>query len=313
MDSTEPNPTLRFEPDEKLSLLLTAGLGAQFALLSVGSIVITCVIVVRAGGGGETFMLWAVSAALMVSGLSTILQATRVGNIGAGYILIMGTSGAFIAVCVTAIAEGGPGMLATLIVISSLFQFLFATRLSLLRKILTPTVTGTVIMLIPVSVMPIIFDMLPKVTEGTSPVAAPTSALVTLLVILAVTFSSTGMLRLWAPIFGVIAGCIVGGFFGTYDIACIAEANWFGIPTGGWPGFDLSFGPVFWALLPGFMLATLVGAVETIGDAVAIQRVSWRKRRATNYRGKAQSRPMASAICFLAFWARFQTQPIPQV
>ena len=72
----------------------------------------------------------------------------------------MGTSGAFIAICVGAIAQGGPAMLATLVVISSLFQFLLAWRLSLLRRILTPTVAGTVIMLIPVTVMPIVFGML---------------------------------------------------------------------------------------------------------------------------------------------------------
>ena len=41
---------------------------------------------------------------------------------------------------------------------------------------------------------------------------------------------------------------------------------------GAWPGFDLEFGPVFWGLLPAFVFVTLVGAIETVGDAVAIQR-----------------------------------------
>ena len=72
----------------------------------------------------------------------------------------MGTSGAFIAVCITALAEGGPAMLATLVALSSLGQFSISVNLSFLRRILTPTVAGTVIMLIPVTVMPIIFDML---------------------------------------------------------------------------------------------------------------------------------------------------------
>ena len=38
---------------------------------------------------------------------------------------------------------------------------------------------------------------------------------------------------------------------------------------GAWPGLDLSFGPVFWALLPGFVFVTLIGAIETVGDGVA--------------------------------------------
>ena len=39
-----------------------------------------------------------------------------------------------------------------------------------------------------------------------------------------------------------------------------------------------------WALLPAFVVVTLVGAKETIGDGVAIQRVSQRRPRATDFR-----------------------------
>ena len=55
-------------------------------------------------------------------------------------------------------------------------------------------------------------------------------------------------------------------------------------PEIAWSGLDLSFGANFWVLLPGFILVTLVGAVETVGDAVAIQNVSWRKPRAVDFR-----------------------------
>ena len=92
------------------------------------------------------------------------------------------------------------------------------------------------------------------------------------------------MLRLWAPVIGIVAGCGVAGYFGIYDVASIAAASWVGLPQGGWPGFDLDFGPVFWGLLPAFVFVTLVGAIETVGDGVAIQRVSWRKPRAVDFR-----------------------------
>ena len=62
------------------------------------------------------------------------------------------------------------------------------------------------------------------------------------------------------------------------------EAPWFGVPLGSWPGLDLTPGPEFWALLPAFVVVTLVGAIETIGDGVAIQRVSRRRPRATDFR-----------------------------
>ncbi len=246
--------------------------------------VLTPAIVIRAAGGSEGFLSWAVFAAVAVSGITTLVQAIRIGRVGAGYVLMMGTSGAFIAVCITAIAEGGPAMLATLVVISSLFQFALSTRLSLLRQIWTPTVAGTVIMLIPVTVMPIIFDMLKQVPEGASTQSAAISALATLLVIGGIALKAKGALRLWAPVIGVVAGSAIAGFYGLYEIDVVAKAAWVGLPDGEWPGLDLGFGPVFWSLLPAFVFVTLVGAIETVGDAIAIQHVSWRRPRAVDFR-----------------------------
>ena len=118
-DDPHPHRDVRYQPDENPPRALTFGLGLQLAILCVSGIVLTQAIVVRAAGGTEAFLSWAVSAAVAVSGVTTVLQAIRVGRIGAGYVLAMGTSGAFIAICVTAIAEGGPAMLATLVVLSS--------------------------------------------------------------------------------------------------------------------------------------------------------------------------------------------------
>ena len=283
-DTMPDNDTIRYQPDENPPPLLSFGIGFQAALLVIGGIVLTPAIVIRAAGQSEGYLSWAIFAALIISGATTILQAVRVGRFGAGHILIMGTSGAFIAVCITALVEGGPALLATLIVISSLFQFVLATRLSLLRRIITPVVSGTVVALIAVTIMPIAFQMVSAVPQGTSPAAAPVSATATLVAIAALALRASGAWRLWAPVIGIAVGCVVASLFGLYDVARVAEAAWVGVPTSGWAGFELSFGSEFWVLLPAFVFVTLVGAIETIGDAVAIQRVSWRTPRAVDFR-----------------------------
>ena len=275
---------IRFEPDDRPPTALTAGMGLQFAILSIAGIVLTPAIVIRAAGESDSYLTWAVFAAAVVSGVSTILQAVKFGRIGAGYVLLMGTSGAFIAVCVAALVQGGPGLLAVLVVASSLFQFLLASRLSLFRRLITPVVAGTVLMLIAVTVMPLIFDMVTASPEGESDWSAPTSALVTILVVIAIALKSSGSLRLWAPVIGVVAGSVVAAASGLYDFDQVSDAAWIGVPDSGWPGFDFSFGAAFWSLLPAFVIVTIIGAVETIGDSVAIQRVSWRKPRAVDYR-----------------------------
>jgi len=283
-DSGLRSRSVRFEPDDRPSWPVSLGLAAQYCLLSIGGIILCIAIVVRTAGESEAYLAWAAFAALLVSGITTIVQATRVGRVGAGYILLMGTSGAFIAVSVTALQDGGPGMLATLVAASALFQFLLAARLSLLRRIITPTVAGTVIMLIAVTIMPIILDFMTSVPEGADPLAAPSTVVATLGITIVIILRGAGSLRLWGPVIGVAAGCVVAAGFGLFSGDQVERASWIGVPAEGWPGFDYNFGAAFWALLPAFIFVTLVGAIETIGDSIAIQRVSWKDGRAPDFR-----------------------------
>jgi len=275
--------SIRYQPDERPPEALAFGLGLQMAILQIAGIVLTPAIVIRAAGLGEPYLSWAVFAALTVCGVSTILQANRIGRFGAGHVLLMGTSGAFIAISVAALREGGPPLLAVLVLASSLFQFGLAFRLTWLRRVITPTVAGIVIMLIAATVMPILFPLLGQVPDGASSLAAPLSAGAALAVFAGLALRGRGVLRLWAPIIGVAVGSAVGTLTGIFDFEPVRNAGWIGIPTG-WPGLDFSFGASFWALLPAFVFVTLIGAIETIGDSIAIQRVSWRRPQAPDYR-----------------------------
>ncbi|MXY46875.1 MAG: hypothetical protein F4Y44_07800 [Chloroflexi bacterium] len=284
MAVTSTNSSIRYEPDENPPLLVVIGAGIQAALINLAAVVLAVVIVIRISGVSESYIPWAIFAVLFVSGISTFLQAARIWRIGSGHVLVMGTSGAFFAVCVAALASAGPATMATLIIVSSLFQFLLASRLSLLRRMFTPLITGTVILLIAVTVMPLTFDLLTDVPEGSSPVAAPIAALVTLVVIALTVMRAPPSMRLWSPIIGIVIGCVVAAPFGLYDTEAIIDAAWFGVPFGSWPGIDLTPGVEFWVLLPAFVVVTLVGAMETVGDGVAVQQVSRRTRRATDFR-----------------------------
>ena len=275
---------VRYEPDERPPLPLTLGSGLQAALVVVAPVVITVAIVARIAGQPDAYVAFAAFAALLVSGATTVLQAVRLGYIGSGHVLIMGTSGAFIAVCVAALEEGGPQLMASLIVISSLAQFQFAQHLALLRRIFTPVVSGTAIMLIAATVLPVVFETLREVPKDAPEGAAPLVALTTLLVVLAIVLRGPPAWRLWASLIGIAAGCAVAAHFGLYDTAPVTGAAWLGAPVREWPGVDLVPGRAFWTLLPAFVIVTIVGAVQTVGDGIAIQRVSRRTPQATDFR-----------------------------
>jgi len=283
----EPEQTheVRFEVDEPPPPPLALALSAQTVALILAGIVLTPVIVFRAGGAPE-FASWSIFAALLVSGIATVLQARPLGRAGSGYLLFMGTSGALISVGVTAIQDGSVGLLMTLIVVSSLIQFPLAANLGLLRKIITPTVGGTAMMLIAVSVMPIAFGLLSQVPQqGPEPEpGAPASALATFLAIVGLSIFGSRRLKLWSPIVGLALGTAVAAAFGILDTGAMGDAAWIGLPDLAWPGLDLRFGADFWALLPAFLIVTVVGNIETFGDAIAIQRVSWRRQRAVDFR-----------------------------
>ena len=278
------NENVRYEPDENPPPLIALGAGLQAALVILAPVALTVVIVVRIADAPESFLVWGVFAALLVSGTTTVLQAARLGRIGSGHVLIMGTSGAFIAVCVAALVTAGPATMASLIVVSSLFQFAMAARLSLLRRIFTPVVSGTVIMLIAATVTPVVLNSAVDVPEDVDPSAAVIPALATLVTVLALVLRAPPAWRLWSPIIGIAMGCVVATPLGLYDIQGVLDAGWIGVPLDGWPGFDLNPGAEFWGLLPAFIIVTLVGAIETIGDGVAIQRVSRRRPQATDFR-----------------------------
>ncbi len=284
MAAVSVNENVRYEPNENPPRLVTIGAGFQAAMLIVAPVVLTVVIVARIADQPDSYVTWGAFAALLVSGVTTVLQAVRVGRIGAGHVLIMGTSGAFIAVCVAALAKGGPATMASLVVVSSLFQFLMAWRLSLLRRIFTPVVSGTVIMLIAATVMPVVFGTMADAPDDVSSAAAPVAAAATMVTVAFLILRAPPAWRLWSPVIGIAIGCAVSVPYGLYDAQPILDAPWVGAPVGSWPGIDLTPSVEFWALLPAFVVVTLVGAIETVGDGVAIQRVSQRTLRATDFR-----------------------------
>ena len=286
MESQTANSShsVRYQPDERPPRALAVGLGFQAAILTFTPIITLPLVIMQAADQGAAYTSWAIFMAVLISGITTIVQAVRVGRFGAGHILIMGTSASFIAVSITALTEGGPALLATLIIVSSAIQFALAARLSLLRRFVTPVVSGTLLALIVLTVIPVVFDMMTKVPEGTPASAAPVCVVVTLSIIAALTLRAPDAWRLWAPVIGLGGGCIVAAFFGLYDTQRVAAAAWIGLPHIVWPGFDLTFDGRFWLLLPSFVFVTLIGAVDTIADTTAIQHISWRDRRTVDLR-----------------------------
>ena len=285
MSKARLNRHIRYEPDDPCPSLVTAGVAFQGVVLILANTVLMVTIIVRAAGEGELYLAWAVFAALVIAGVTTALQAAHVGRVGAGHILMTGAGPHFIAISVVALTEADLATLASLIVVSSLFQFAMAAWLPFLRRIVTPIVSGTALMLIAVAVMPIAVGRLTDVPSGAPEGGGLIAAGVTLAVATGMVLRATGVWRLWAPLGGILAGCIAAVFFGLYDLRPVIEASWLDLPdVAAWPGIDLTPDARFWALLPVFAIVSVVAAIKTSSDGAVIQQASQRKPRATDFR-----------------------------
>ena len=284
MSARGGDEAIRYEPDERCPPLIALGVGGQGVMLVLATIVLIVAITARAGDQDDAYVTWAVFASLVIAGGLTALQAARFWRLGAGHLLIMGPTPNYVAISVLALTAGGPGLLASLTVAAALFYIVMSLWLPLLRRILTPVVSGTVLMLLAATILPIALDRVNEVPEDAPTAAGPTVALVTLAALVLLSVRVSGSWRIWSPLIAIAAGCAAAVPFGAYDLQHVGDAAWVGLPEGGLTGLDLTPGVEFWALLPAFVVVALVGSVKNIGDCVAIQQVSWRKPRVTDFR-----------------------------
>ena len=279
------NPHLRYEPEEPVPHPLAFGMGAQIVAMILTGVMLTPLVIARSANLDNGTASWLIFAALVAAGLSTWLQVSRLRRIGSGYVMFVGSNAAFIAVSVTAIEQGGPALLATLATLSALVTFLFTWRMPAMRRILTPAVGGVVLMLMALSIAPVVAGMLKRVPEPFQ--GSPTVPLVVAFTIILIFFVSVfgrGLLRLWAPLIGVLGGSLFAAGFGMVDLGPVGAAAWIGLPAGSWPGFNLDFGPAFWGLLPAFAMLSLVGCIETYADSISVQRTSSRVAKPIDFR-----------------------------
>ena len=244
----------------------------------------TTAIIAQAGGQPDSYVLWIFSLTLAVCGVGTILQAYRFRRFGSGYPIGVASGSAYIAVVIAALEAGGPTMLSSLLVAAAVLQFVLASRLSLLRRLVTPTVTGTVLMLLAASVTPVLLGKLSATPEGASASTVAALAAVTFAIIMGLRLFGPPRLQQWGPVLGIIAGCVAAIPAGLLDLQPFLDAPWIGIPLDARPRFEPSLGPEFWALLPGFVLVHLSVSIYSMSDMMAIQRAAWRRPRSPDFR-----------------------------
>ena len=297
----ERGPTLRYDVDERPPFLIGAGLGLQNALFVISGAIFLPILMRSLDIITFEQAAFLVSATLLTAGLSTAVQAIRVGRVGSGYMLFMGTSGTFFAATMDAIELAGIGFVAALALIAAPTEWLVAHFFRALRNIFTPTVGGVVVMSVPVLVIPIALDQwqgtFVEGKEGSSEFLL--IGAVSALVMIAMIVWAPARFRLWSPILGLAAGSLTALATGDWHFTQTSEAAIVGFPIGEWEAPTFPGSAEALAVLGAFVIATLAGAFETVGDAIAVQKVSQRNFRRIDYesvRGSLNADALGNAL-----------------
>ena len=277
----------RYEADENPRWWASLGYGAQFTLISSVTLLVTPIVVASASGRDSSYLIWMVFASLIVAGIATIIQVRKIGVVGARSMLPMFTAAFSIPFCITAVSDGGPATLAALVLVCGIAQIIIARWLFVLRRIVTPLVGGTVLMILSITLASVVPRLLPQGSDENS-LGAHLAALAALGVISALILRGSAIIRLWGPIIGIVVGCVVAVGFGIYNYQAILDAPWIGVP-GDWPGLGIppivsGFGVPFWTLLPAFLFLSMIISIQANGEGIAHQRAARREDRAVDFR-----------------------------
>ena len=234
-----------------------------------------------------------VSMAMVASGVGTYLQVNRFGFIGSGMLSIQSVNFSFVGVMIalgSSMKNGGideSTMISTLLGVSFVGAFLVcgaAWVLPYLKRVITPTVSGVVVLLIGLSLIDIgITDFGggfgAKGTEAFGSLQNIGLASLVLFIVLLFNCARNPFIRMSGIAVGLIVGYIVAFFLGMVDFSALKDAPLFTIPLPFKYGFNFDWS-AFWVAAVIYLLSVF----EAVGDLTATAMVSGQDFEGEEYR-----------------------------
>ncbi|WP_420923818.1 nucleobase:cation symporter-2 family protein [Actinobacillus pleuropneumoniae] len=260
---------LRYPVDSKPPFGLTLLLAAQHLLAALGGIIAVPLVIgnVLKLPTPDTIVL--VNAALLVSGIVTIIQCQGIGPIGLRLPSVMGTSFTFVvAALAIGFSEHGVAGIMGASLVGSLVMIIGSFFMPYVRKLFPPVVTGVVVMMIGLSLIPVAVDWFAGGQKGDPHYADPANlAMATFVLVLVVILVQwgKGIFSAAAIVIGMMVGYVVALALGWINFDAVKNADAFAIPQ------PLHFGLAFpISGIIGMSIAYLVTIVESSGNFLAL-------------------------------------------
>lgn len=253
-----------------------AVLGLQHLLAMYSGSVLVPILIGTALHFSSEQMTYLVSIDIFMCGLATALQVFANKFFGIGLPVVLGCA---VQAVTPLIAIGQKFDIQTMygaIIAAGLFVFLISGLFAKLRRLFPPLVTGTLITVIGLSLIPVAFQNLGGGNTAAKDYGSMANLAVgtfTVLLILAFNVWGRGFIRSIAILIGMVGGSVLAGLMGMISFQPVIEASWFHVPTPfyfGVPHFE-------WSSILTMILISLVSMVESTGVFFALGDVVGRK------------------------------------
>jgi OHCU decarboxylase len=256
-------------PPAKLAIYGTQHVLAFYA----GAVIVPILLAAAIGLRGED-LVYLISADLFTCGIASLIQSVGFWKVGVRLPLLQGVTFTAVAPMISiANAHGGgtKGLLAIYgsVLVAGAATFLLAPYYSRLLKLFPPVVTGTVITVIGITLLPVAAQS----AGGGNPAAKDFGSFqnielagVTLLCVIVLQRVFRGrFLATIAVLLGLVFGTLVATVFGITDFSGVSDAKAVGVTT------PFHFGaPTFYvAAIVSMLIVMFITAVETTGDVFA--------------------------------------------
>ena len=264
--------------DQRLPLLLLLAYGLQHVMAMYSGAVAVPLIVAAALDLPREQLIFLINADLFTCGVATLVQTLGLGSrIGARLPLMQGCTFAAVTPMIMIGQTHGGGMEGLRVVYGSviaagLFSFLIAKYFSRMLDFFPKLVTGTVIIIIGISLMPVAVQWAGGGDPAAIDYCAPhhiSMAAAVLAVILFFYRVGHGFVRNVAVLLGLILGTLAATLLGAVDYTAVAEAPLFDVTL------PFAFGPPIFDLssVLSMTLVMLIVMAETTGDVVAVSEI----------------------------------------
>lgn len=211
-----------------------------------------------------------VTVDIFMCGVATFLQVYK--GIGIGLPVVLGCTFTAVAPMILIGQTKGIDVLYGSLFLSGLLVIVIAPFFASLVKLFPPVVTGSVVTIIGITLMPVAMNYLAG-GQGAKDYGAPTHILlgvVTLVIILILQRFARGFLKSIAILLGLVIGTVLASFLGVVDVGQVASAHWFELPRPfRFTGFAFDIGATIV-----FFIVALVSLIESTGVYHALSEIT---------------------------------------